>query len=275
MVRLLAENLRERLHQPFIVENRPGAGGVIGTDVVAKAPADGTTILEGPDTLLSVNPSLFKSVPFKSTDLVPLTYLADFSQMLACHPATGIRSLADLLARSKSGSLNYASGGLGSPGHLAMELLLTSTGAAMVHVPYKGAAPAIQDMLAGQVQCGFIASPAVIPQVRDGKLLGVAVSSRTPSLTLPEVPPVADAVPGYDATFAEALFVRAGTPQSVMHLLQSEVARALKRPDIRERLLAYDLAPLGNTPEEAAARLNRDTAKWVKLMQTINLRVDN
>lgn len=275
VVRLLSDKLQKALHQTFIVENRPGAGGLIGTDAVAKAPADGYTILEGPDTLLSVNPYLFQHVPFKPGDLVPLTYLADFSQMLACHPSTKIKSLAELLRRAKTENFNYASGGIGSPGHLAMELLLTSAGATMVHVPYKGAAPAIQDMLAGQVQCGFIASPAVIPQVRSGSLTGIAVSSTIPSVNLPEVPPVASVVPGYDATFAEALFVRSGTPQNVVDLLRSELVKALAQPDVRERMLTNDLAPLGNSQKDAADRLKRDSEKWSQLMKKINLRLDN
>ncbi len=274
-VRILGEKLQASLKQPFIVENRPGAGGNIGSEVVARSPADGYTILEGPDTMLTVNPALYKKLPFKPEDLVPLTYLANFSQMLVCNPSVKAKTLKELLALAKKEKITSASGGNGVPGHLALELLKSSTGADFVHVPYKGPAPATQDLLGGQVQCGFLASPVVAPHVKAGKLVGLAVSGTTRSAIAPEVPTVVEAgVPGYDATFAEVLFVPKGTPEPVMKLLQEEIAKALRLPDVREKLLANDQDPVGSTPAESAARLKRDADKWGKVVKAINLQLD-
>jgi tripartite-type tricarboxylate transporter receptor subunit TctC len=275
VVRLLSEKLQANLKQSFIVENRPGAGGTIGSELVAKSPPDGYTLLEGPDTILTVNPVVYKKLAFQASDLVPLTYLANFSQMLVCHPAVKAKNLRELLALAKKEKITSASGGNGVPGHLALELLKTSTGVDFVHVPYKGPSPAVQDLLGGQVQCGFLASPVVGPHVKSGKLVAFAVSGTKRSAIVPEVPTAAEAgVPGYDATFAEMLFVPKATPDSVTRTLHEEIAKALQQPDVREKMLGQDLDPVGSTPAESMARMQRDADKWGKVVRQINLQLD-
>jgi tripartite-type tricarboxylate transporter receptor subunit TctC len=275
LVRLLSDKLHANLKQPFIVENRPGAGGTIGSEVVAKSAPDGYTVLQGPDTVLTVNPVVYKKLSFQAGDLIPLTYLADFSQMLVCNPAVKAKSMQELLALAKKEKITAASGGNGVPGHLALELLKASTGVDFVHVPYKGPSPALQDLLGGQVQCGFLASPVVAPHVKSGKLVAFAMSGTKRSAIAPEIPPAAEAgVTGYDATFAEVLFVPKGTPASVLKTLHEEIAKVLQQPDVREKMLSADLAPVGSTPSESMERMKRDMDKWGKVVRQINLQLD-
>lgn len=274
-VRLLSDKLPAILKQPFLVENRPGAGGNIAAEAVASSPADGYTILEFPDTLLTINPAVYKNLGFKPSDLIPLTYLATFSQMLVCHPAVKARTLKELLEVAKTEKIASASGGNGVPGHVALELLKSSTGADFMHVPFKGPSPAAQSILGGQVQCGFLATPVVGPHVKAGKLTGLAVSGAKRSGLVPEVPTAAEAgVAGYDATFAEVLYVRRGTPEDVVNALNDAIERVLVQPDVRERLLAADLDPVGNRAAAAAVRLARDAEKWGKVVKTMNLQLD-
>jgi tripartite-type tricarboxylate transporter receptor subunit TctC len=274
-VRLLSDKLHAILKQPVLIENRPGAGGNIAAEAVATSPPDGYTLLEFPDTLLTINPVLYRNLGFNPSDLTPLTYLATFSQMLVCHPTVKARTLGELLEIAKTQKIASASGGNGVPGHVALELLKSSTGVDFMHVPFKGPSPAAQSLLGGQVQCGFLATPVVGPHVKAGKLVGIAVSGVKRSGLAPEVPTAAEAgVAGYDATFAELLYVRRGTPQAVVDALNDAIERVLAQPDVRERLLAADLDPVGNRAAAAAARLARDAEKWGKLVKTMNLQLD-
>lgn len=273
--RIVADKLGAALKQAVIVENRPGAGGNIGGDVVAKSPPDGYTILEAPDTILSVNPHIYSKMPFKPNDLVPLTYLATFNQMLVCNPSVPAKNLQDLIALGKKQEMNYASGGAGVPGHLAMELFLTMTNLKMTHVPYKGPSPAAQDLLGGMVPCGYLASPVVASHVKSGKLVGIAVSGNKRSVMAPQVPTMAEAgVTGYDASFGEVLFLPKGTPEPIVKRLNEEITKILNMPDVRERLNANDLDPVGDTPAEAAQQISVASKKWGQVAKQINLRVD-
>lgn len=275
--RIVADAVGQALKQPLIVENRPGAGGNIGAEAVARAPADGYTFLEAPDTIVTINPAIYRKLSFKADDLTPVVALANFNQMLVCSSASGLRTLAQLRdqARKTPGALSYASGGQGVPGHLAMELYLSGAGLDILHVPYKGPSPATQDVLAGQVPCGYLASPVVAPYVAAGKLYGLAVSGTARSVQAPDVPTMQQAgVAGYDATFREMLFAPKGTPAAIVQRMNAEVARALALPEVKQKLQGNDLDPQPESPDATALRLREDAAKWTGVIRKINLKVD-
>lgn len=275
IARLIQPDLQKALGQPIFVENKPGAGGNIGAQEVSRA-TDGHTFLVGPDTMLSINPHLYKKLTYKPTeDLIPVTLLASFNQMLVCHPSTGIRSIADLVTKSKVGTMNYASGGSGVPGHMAMEMFLAATGTQMDHIPYKGPAPATQDVLGGQVPCGFLAAPVVGPHVKDNRLNALVVSGSKRSPGSPNVPTMAEAgVAGFDATFFEILAAPKGTPPEVIDRLQKSVAVAINQNETRIKLLALDLDPVANTSAQAQQQIRSDALKWGKVADKINLQLD-
>ncbi len=273
--RLIQPALQKALGQPVVVDNRPGAGGNIGMQEVLRA-NDGHSVLVGPDTMFTINPHLYRKMAFRPMeDFVPVTQLAAFSQELVCHPAAGVKTLAQLLAAAKKTPMSYASGGQGVPGHMAMELLLSSTGVSMQHVAYRGPGPAMQDVLGNAVPCGFLASPVVGPLIREGRLVPIVVSGRHRLASQPAVPTAAEAgVPGYEAVFAEMMAMPRGTPAPVVDRLRNEVAKALAAPEVRERLATLDLEPLASTPAEAAARLRAENARWGAVAQRIQLQLD-
>lgn len=275
IVRLLQPKLQAAWGQPVVVENKPGAGGNIGAQEVVRS-TDGHTILAAPDTVVTVNPHLYKKMGFDpSKDLVPVTYMASFNQMLVCNPGAGFGNLGALLKAARKQSVTYASSGQGGPSHMAMELLLASTNAKMVHVPYRGPSPAALDVVGGQVQCGFIASTVVLPFVRDGRLSGLAVSSGARSPQAPAIPTVAeDAVVGFDATFFETLQVPASLPKPVIEKIRSDVAKLLLTPEMKAKLQELDLITVANTPVEASRRAALDYAKWGRLAKMMNLALD-
>jgi tripartite-type tricarboxylate transporter receptor subunit TctC len=214
-------------------------------------------------------------MPFKLDDLKPVSVLSSFSQTLVCNPSLGVKTLPELIAKAKTTSLSYASGGPGVPGHLSTELLLNMTGMQMVHVPYKGPAPAMQDVLAGQVPCGLLAGPTVLPHVRSGKLTALAVSGQGRSPTLPEVPTIAEAgVKGYEADFSLILLAPKQVPDEVVAKFRQAVVDALRTPEATERLKATDQTVIGSTSEVAAAKIAKDNAKWGVVARKIGLSLD-
>lgn len=275
VARMIQPELQKELGQPVVVENRPGAGGNIGAAEVARS-TDQHTFLVGPDTMATINPHLYRKMGFNPLeDLKPVTHLIAFNQMLVCHPSAQVRSLQDLTVRAKAQAMDYASGGPGVPGHMAMEMLLAATGMKMNHVPYKGPAPAMQDVLAGQVPCGFLAAPAVGPQVKGGKLVALAVSGSRRSPGSPDVPTVAQVgVKDFDASFFEILAAPKSASPVVIDRLHKAVTKVLQQPDVRAKLLAADMEPVGNAPAEAAQRLRADNAKWGRVAQQIALQLD-
>ena len=275
VMRTAADKIQAILKQPIVIENQPGAGGNIGAAAVARAAPDGYTWLIATDTLLTVNPHVYKTMPFKMDDLKPVSVLSSFSQTLVCNPSLGVKTLPELIAKSKTTSLSYASGGPGVPGHLSTELLLTMTGMQMVHVPYKGPAPAMQDVLAGQVPCGLLAGPTVLPHVRSGKLTALAVSGQGRSPTLPEVPTIAEAgVKGYEADFSLILLAPKQVPDELVAKFRQAVVDALRTPEATERLKATDQIVIGSTSEVAAAKIAKDNAKWGVVARKIGLSLD-
>ena len=276
LTRLVNEKLQDSFKQPFVLENRAGAGGNVGADVVAKAPPDGHLFGITTDTLFTVNPLVYGKMPFDPwKDLVPVSLLGSFSQMMVCNPSVPARDLGELVALAKRERVTYASGGPGVPGHLAAELLLSMSGASMVHVPYKGPAAATTDVMGGQVQCGFLATPTVMPHVASGRLKALAVSTLRRSPLAPDVPTAAEAgAPGFDAPFYLVLFARAGTPDAVLAAMSRAVADALASPDIRGRAAKADIETLGGTPQEAATVLRSGADKWAPVVKRIGLKLE-
>lgn len=275
VARVIAPELQKELGQPVIVENKPGAGGNIGAQEVVRA-TDSHTFLVGPDTMYTINPHLYRKLAFKPLDdLKPIMLLASFNQMLVCHPSTQIKGMNDFVRKVGTDRMNYASGGPGVPGHMAMEMLLDAADIKMEHVPYRGPAPAMQDVLAGQVPCGFLAAPAVGPQAKAGKLNAIAVSGIKRSPGSPEVAPVAElGFKGYDASFFETLAAPRNTPPAVIDRLQKAVAKVMQQPAIRNKLLGGELDPVASTSAEAEQRLRADQQKWGRVAKQIDLQLD-
>ena len=275
VLRTAMEKMQPVLKQPMVLENKPGAGGNLGAAEAARAAPDGTTWFFATDNIVTINPHVYARLPFKVDDLVPVSVTSSFSQTLVCHPSLGAKTLADFVKAAKAQKLNYASGGAGVPGHLAMELLLASAGIEMQHIPYKGPAPAAQDVIGGQVPCGFLAGPTVAPHVKSGRLIALAVSGARRSPILPEVPTVAEAgYPGYDATFLLALFAPRGTPAEIVVAMNKALVDALHQPDVVAKLQATDQSVVANTPAEAAAQLNIISRKWGEVAKRIGLSLD-
>jgi tripartite-type tricarboxylate transporter receptor subunit TctC len=275
VIRLAAEKMQPALKTNIVIENKPGAGGNLGTADVARAAPDGYTWLWGTDTLVTVNPHVYKSPGYKVDDLQPVAIGTSFNQTLVCNPGVGVKTLAELIAKARATQLSYASGGNGVPGHLSMELLQHMAGFQMTHVPYKGPAPATQDVIGGQVACGLLAGPTVLPHVRAGKLLALAVSGAVRSPTLPDVPTMDEAgVAGYRADFTLAMYAPKGTPTALVTKFRQAFVDALKSPDVVEKLKAGDQTVVASTPEEAARLLAADSQKWGEVARRIKLGLD-
>ena len=275
ILRLLQPKLQALWGQPVVIENKPGAGGNIALQEVARA-TDGHTLFGGPDTVVTVNPHLYKKLSFDpAKDVVPVTYMASFNQMLVCNPSSGFGNAGALLKAARKTSVTYASSGPGGPSHMAMEMLLGATRVKMTHVPYRGPSPAALDIVSGQVQCGFIASTVVLPFVKDGRLTALAVSGGVRSPQAPAVATIAeDAVVGFDATFFETLQAPSSLPKPVIEKIRNDVAKLLLSPEIKGRLLEQDLVAVATTPADAVKRSTADSVKWGRIAKMINLTLD-
>jgi tripartite-type tricarboxylate transporter receptor subunit TctC len=276
VTRLVSERLQGELKQPFLVENRAGAGGNVGTNAVATSALDGHTFGITTDTLFTVNPLVYRKMPFDPwSDIVPVTLLGSFSQMMVCNPSVPARTLGELLQLAKREKLSYASGGPGVPGHLAAELLLSTTGASMLHVPYKGPAAATTDVMGGQVNCGFLATPTVLPHVKAGKLNALAVSTAKRSPLAPDVPAAAEAgAPGFDAPFYLVLFAPKGVPADIVSRMNRAVVTALQLKEVSDRAATLDIVTVGGSPQDATRVLKEAASKWAPVVQRIGLKLD-
>ncbi len=275
VMRLAAEKMQVALKQTIVIENRGGAGGNLGMAEGARAAPDGYTWIWGTDSLVTVNPHVYKQLGYKLDDVIPVTVATQFSQTLVCNPALGVKSLKELVAKAKAEKLSYASGGAGVPGHLSMELLQYMAGFEMSHVPYKGPAPATQDVLGNQVPCGLLAGPTVLPHVRSGKLVALGVSGSKRAATLPDVPTLAEAgVTGYEADFSLVMFAPKGTPAPVVERMRQVFVDALKTPDVQDRLRAGDQTVVGLGSAQSAAVLAADSKKWGDVAKRIKLGLD-
>jgi tripartite-type tricarboxylate transporter receptor subunit TctC len=277
MARALGPKMAESMGQPVVIENRPGAGGVIGSDVVAKAPPDGYTMM-----IVSigqaVNPSLYPKLPFDPVkDFEPVTLVGVVPNVLVVHPSVKANSVAELvaLAKAQPGKLNYASAGNGTSIHLAGELFASMAGVDITHVPYKGSGPAVTDLLGGQVNLMFDSITSAKPHIQAGKLRALGVTSSHRSQALSNVPTISEAgIKGYEVSPWFAVFVPAKTPKAVVDRLHGEITKALKLQDIQERFASIGAEPVGSTPEQLAAHLQRETARWSKIIREREIKPD-
>jgi len=275
--RLFAEQLGKRTGQPATVENRPGVGNNLAAGVAAKAEPDGHTLVLSPDTVLTVNPLVYRSQNFDARkDLANVSVLASFTQMLVCHPLVGVKSVSELVAKARSARMTYASGGPGVPGHLAAEMLLQAAGVRMEHVPYRGPAPATTAVLSHEVDCGFLATPTVIQHVKAEKLQALAVSSAMPSPLAPQVPTLPQALnrSDADASFHLVLQVASGTPAPVLAQIERHAMEIMKDPQVRARLQASDLLVQGTSSAQAQEMMKAGIARWEPLVRRLDIKTE-
>jgi tripartite-type tricarboxylate transporter receptor subunit TctC len=273
--RLVAQRLSESLGQPVIVDNRPGNNSILGADFVAKSAPDGYT-LGYVSAAHTMNPATRgKSLPYHPLNsFAPISLVAMGAQVLVVNrslPAKNVKELVEL-ARKRPGQMNFASSGFGGPMHLAGELLKSRAGVNIVHVPYKGGGQALNDVISGQVEFCFIGAPVAMPQVRAGRLRLLAVSTPKRMSTLPDVPTVAEqAYPGFDVNASYSMLAPSGTPTAIVNRLSGAIAKAVALPDLREKLLALGVEPVGSTPEQLKAFMQSELDKWTKLVQSLGL----
>jgi tripartite-type tricarboxylate transporter receptor subunit TctC len=277
MARLTAQKLSESFGQQVVVDNRPGASGVIGCDIVAKAQPDGYTVLMMSLTF-AVNPSLFRKLPFDSErDFAPVTMVASAPLMLVVHPSVPVKSVAELVAYAKANpdKLNFGSGGPGSTPHLAGEMFKMMAGIRITHIPYKGGAPALADLVGGQIQLMLENIPGTLPFVKAGKLRALAVTDTKRSPVVPDLPTLdAAGLKGYELVGWNGLFLPRDTAKPVVTKLYSETRQALMLPDVKERLAQMGAEGVGDTPEQFAVFVKAEIAKWAKVVQAAGIQVE-
>ena len=275
--RIIAQDFSDKFGQPFVVDNKAGAAGNIGVDVVAKAEADGQTLGIVPAGNISVNPTLYTNLSYKAADLQPISMLATVENVLVVNASTPVKSLKELLALAteKNGALSFASPGAGSQAHLAGELMALTGNVSLLHVAYKGTAPAVNDLLGGQVTMMFGQMSSVLPHIKSGKLRAIGVASLQRSAVLPEVPTIAEqGMPGFEAVSWYALMGPAGTPAPVVALLNKEVAALLEKPEIKEKFAALGMEPGGGTAQQLAATIESETVRWADVIRKKNIKVE-
>ena len=269
VARVLGQKLAESWKQPVLVDNRPGAGGNIAADVVAKAPGDGYTLLITTQGF-AISPGLYRKLPFDATrDFAPVTQLTSSFLVLVCSPQLPAQSVRELIAlvKARPGAVNYGSTGVGAPPHLLGELLKNASGIDMLHVPYKGDAPLTQALLAGEVQVAFMPLAGVLPHIKSGRLRALGVSGRARSAAMPDVPTFTEAGVPFEFTGWLAIFAPAGSPRELVVQIQREIARAIVTPDMLERWPAWGYEPVGNSPEEFASKVAADMAMYAKVIR--------
>jgi tripartite-type tricarboxylate transporter receptor subunit TctC len=276
--RLIAPKLSESLGQPVIVENKPGAGGVIGIDMVAKSAPDGYTLLMATNGELVMNPSIYPKLPYNPfKDLVPISVAVESPLVMLVSPSSPFKSVSDVLAAAKAnpGSVTYATAGAGSTSHVLTEMLALRTGTKLLHVPYKGGAPASKAIVSGEVAMGLLNLGSAITLINGGRARALAVTSGTRVPELPSVPTLAElGVPDYADGIWVGMAAPAGVPQDIIHRLSAAVVKALEAPDVRAQLTQLGVHPVGSTPEEAAARIQRETPRYAEAIRQANIRAE-
>jgi len=269
--RIIAQKLQESWGQPVVVENKPGAAGIVGTEMVAKAAPDGYTLIMGNIGTHAINISLYKKLSYDPVkDFAPISQVAGLPLFLLVHPSIPVNSVKELiaLAKAKPGELNFSSSGAGGSMHVAAELFKNMTGVNMVHIPYKGGSPAVADLLSGQVALSFATVLETLSHVKSGRVRALAVTSAARSVAYPDLPTVAEAgVPGYESISWLGLFAPAGTPRDIVNRISSDVQRIIRLPEVKERLLAQGAEPIGTSPEQFALGLQSDIAKYARIIR--------
>ena len=274
--RSIGQKLTAKRGQSIVIDNRPGAATIVGTDIASKATPDGYTLLMI-TTTFAINPSLYAKLPYDpARDFTPVTQINSVPNILVVNPSIPAQSVRDLitLAKAKPGQLNYASAGAGTSPHLATELFKTMAGIDMTHIPYKGIPPAVTDVIAGRVSMLMTTTISAGPHVKSGKLRALAVTSPRRLAVMPDVPAIAETVPGYEADAFQAMVAPAGVPREIIRQLAADVAEILKLPDVRERVTADGAEPIGSTPEAFAAFLKKETTKWGKVVKDSGARAE-
>jgi tripartite-type tricarboxylate transporter receptor subunit TctC len=278
VARLLGQKVGERMKQVVIVENKPGAGGNIGADLVAKAAPDGYTLLMGAVATHAINPSLYAHMPYDAVrDFMPVTQVASTPNVLVVNPTLRVSSVHEFIAYAKAhpGELNFGSGSTGSAGHLAGELFKSMAGVEMTHIPYKGAAPAMQDLIGGRIQLMFDNLASALGQVRAGKVRALAVTTAQRSALAPDLPTIAESgLPGFDISTWFGVFVPARTPPAVVERLHREFVAALAAPDVRETMLRLGAEPVGSSPAEFTAYIAHEAQKYARVIKASGARAD-
>lgn len=278
VARLLAQKLAEALGQQVLVDNRPGAGGSIGADLVAKSPPDGYTMVTAVTGIMAINQFLYRKLPFDpEKDFAPVTQVGSLPLILVVHPSIPAKNVKELIAiaKAKPGQLNYGSSGVGTATHMTTELFKTMAGVDIVHIPYKGSGQVMGDIVGGQLALIFDQIVSSLPHVQAGKLRMLAITSSKRFQSLPDVPTVAESsVPGYESISWAGVAVPAGTPKEIVARLHAEIVKVLAMPDIRERFVRDGIEPIGSTPEQFAEHIRRERIKWAKVVKDSGARAE-
>ncbi len=278
LARIVGEQLATAVGKPIVVDNRPGAAGNIGMELGARSAPDGYTLMLAPAGNLTVNPSLYRNVPYDvARDFAPVTVIAAVPNILVVHPGVPAQNLNELIRYGKAnpGKLNFASPGAGSGAHLAGELFKSTTGLDLVHIPFNGIAPAVTAVVSGNVELMFAGAPTVLPQMAGGKLRALGVASPKRIASAPQLPTLDESgLPGFDVTSWYSIVAPAKTPPEIVNRLQTEIARTLAQPAVKDKLAALGAEPIGNAPAEFAAMIRIETAKWSKIVKDANIKVE-
>ena len=277
LARTLGQKLSETTGQSFVIENKPGAGGTLGAELVAKSAADGYTLLLADVAVHTIAPKLYPKLGYTQEQLLPVINLATFAHILITPPASTLKSFADVLAldKAKPGRFSVASSGNGTSTHLTIEMVNMTAATQLAHVPYKGGGAAITDVMGGQVDMMFIGTPPAMPLIQSGKLKALAVTTTKRMSTLPQVPTVSESgLPQFESIAAQGIFAPAGTPRDVVQKLNTEIAKIIRMPDVRAKWDQLGAEPVDNTPQQVATWLSSEALKWGKVIQVSGAKPD-
>ena len=277
LARLLGQKFTERWGQPVVVDNRAGANGAIGAELLSKSPADGSVLFLGNTSILTINPAVYRRLPYDAErHFQPVNLTVSAPLILVVHPSTGVKTVRDMLAlaRTPGANLTFASSGTGGVSHMSGELMKMMAKISLIHVPYKGAGPAALNVITGECAMSFTSTVSVMPHVKVGRLRGVAVTTPKRDPTLPEIPAIAETLPGYDVSPWYGVLVPAGTPMPIVNKLQAEISRIVLAPGVAERLAADGGTVVNHGPEEFARVILSERAKWARVVQATGFRAD-